>query len=403
MKNKVKLITGGIIFYFVVIFVSIYFLLIPGISKISKASSYKELTFEEKSKLIDEINNKYTKLESEINDKYIKLDEEVNNTYDPLIEEVNVKYSNLVSEVENNYKTKESDIVSKINDAKVRQNKEFFKSGFSDKYYSIGEELKSLEKEKDNILKEKNEEIRKLETSKNSEVSPYVIKKNSLIKNNDINKSSELDSLSISKNKEISKIDNQNYTNTVNKIIGVLLSILSIILVVIPIIYVVKVYNKLTKLNNRVDSNWSDIDVLLKQRSDLIPNIVNSVKGYTKHENATLTNVTKAREKVVNASNRKEEIESNNELDNELSSIFLLNEKYPDLKGDKSFNKLIDNLSEIEDKISISRKEYNDSVLKYMNSIEVFPANIVSSLFGFKEEYYFKTSEEEKENVDVKF
>lgn len=178
---------------------------------------------------------------------------------------------------------------------------------------------------------------------------------------------------------------------------------LSIILVVIPIIYVVKVYNKLTKLNNRVDSNWSDIDILLKQRSDLIPNIVNSVKGYTKHENATLTNVTKAREKVVNASNRKEEIESNNELDNELSSIFLLNEKYPDLKGDKSFNKLIDNLSEIEDKISISRKDYNDSVLKYMNSIEVFPANIVSSLFGFKEEYYFKTSEEEKENVDVKF
>ena len=284
MKNKVKLITGGIIFYLVVIFVSIYFLLIPGISKISKASSYKELTFEEKSKLIDEINNKYTKLESEINDKYIKLDEEVNNTYDPLIEEVNVKYSNLVSEVENNYKTKESDIVSKINDAKVRQNKEVFKSGFSDKYYSIGEELKSLEKSQDNILKEKNEEIRKLETSKNSEVSPYVIKKNSLIKNNDINKSSEFDSLSISKNKEISKIDNQNYTNTVNKIIGVLLSILSIILVVIPIIYVVKVYNKLTKLNNRVDSNWSDIDVLLKQRSDLIPNIVNSVKGYTKHE-----------------------------------------------------------------------------------------------------------------------
>ena len=135
----------------------------------------------------------------------------------------------------------------------------------------------------------------------------------------------------------------------------------------------------------------------------MIPNIVNSVKGYTKHESATLTNVTKAREKVVNASNRKEEIESNNELDNELSSIFLLNEKYPDLKGDKSFNKLIDNLSEIEDKISISRKEYNDSVLKYMNSIEVFPSNIVSSLFGFKEEYYFKTSEEEKENVDVKF
>ena len=156
MKNKVKLITGGIIFYLIVIFVSIYFLLIPGISKISKASSYKELTFEEKSKLIDEINNKYTKLESEINDKYIKLDEEVNITYDPLIEEVNVKYSNLVSEVENNYKTKESDIVSKINDAKVRQNKEFFKSGFSDNYYSIGEELKSLEKEKDNILKEKN-------------------------------------------------------------------------------------------------------------------------------------------------------------------------------------------------------------------------------------------------------
>ncbi len=108
MKNKVKLITGGIIFFIlVVIFVSIYFLLIPGISKISKASSYKELTFEEKSKLIDEINNKYTKLESEINDKYIKLDEEVNNTYDPLIEEVNVKYSNLVSRKKITIKLKE--------------------------------------------------------------------------------------------------------------------------------------------------------------------------------------------------------------------------------------------------------------------------------------------------------
>ncbi len=403
MKENVKLIIGSVIFYIALIFISVYFLLIPGINKINTVRNYKELTYEEKTKLIDEINTKYTNLENEVNDKYIKLINEVNEEYDPLIEEINNKYTEEENNIEAKYKTKENEITKKINDAKVRETKEFFKNGLSAKYYSIGEEIESLNDEKYKLTEEKKDELNKLNETKQNKTNPYITKKTSAIRNHELNKKSELNLLNTNKNKEINKIDNQKRTNTVNKSIGILLIILSIILIIIPIIFIIKTYNKLTKLNNNVNSKWSDIDVLLKQRSDLIPNIVDSIKGYSHHEKNTLTSVIEAREKVMKASNKKEEIDSNKHLEEALNNIFLLNEKYPDLKSDKSYNKLIDNLKEIEDNISITRKEYNNSVLKYMNNIEVFPSNIVASLFNFKEEYYFKTKEEEKENVKVKF
>ena len=138
-----------------------------------------------------------------------------------------------------------------------------------------------------------------------------------------------------------------------------------------------------------------------KRRSDLIPNIVSVVKGYSNHEKNTLKSIVSARNKVVNSDTKEDSILNNEILDKNIKKIFILNEKYPELKSDKSFNKLIMELITIEDDISISRKEYNDKVLKYTNTLEVFPSNLVAKAFSFEKESYFKTSEEENDNISV--
>ncbi len=174
-------------------------------------------------------------------------------------------------------------------------------------------------------------------------------------------------------------------------------------IVVVIVLWVISSYNTLVRLRNRVRDQWAQIDVQLKRRFDLIPNLVETVKGYTKHESETLENVVKARNTYLSASTPEAQMEANGELTQAISKLFALAEAYPDLKANANFVKMQDDLKETEDKISYARQFYNDTVLKYNNKVEVIPTNIIAGMFGFKKEAFFQAAEAERENVQVKF
>ena len=179
--------------------------------------------------------------------------------------------------------------------------------------------------------------------------------------------------------------------------------IILIIIVVLILIYLGLTYNSFVVLRNRVKDQWAQIDVQLKRRFDLIPNLVETVKGYTKHESETLENVIKARNTYLTATTPEGQMEADGELTKAVSKLFALAESYPDLKANTNFMSLQGQLEETENKISSARQFYNDTVLKYNNKVEVIPSNIVASLFHFEKESFFKANEQERENVQVKF
>ena len=179
--------------------------------------------------------------------------------------------------------------------------------------------------------------------------------------------------------------------------------IILIIIVVLILIYLGLTYNSFVVLRNRVKDQWAQIDVQLKRRFDLIPNLVETVKGYASHEKDTLEAVVKARTEYLSSDTPEGKIAANNDLNKVVTKLFALAESYPELKADTSFRELQTTLTETEDKISYARQFYNDVVMKYNNKVEVFPSNIVAGLFGFKTSAYFNATEEERENVKVKF
>ncbi len=169
------------------------------------------------------------------------------------------------------------------------------------------------------------------------------------------------------------------------------------------IITTIVIYNKLVKLNNRVENSWAQIDVQLKKRYDLVPNLVETVKGYASHENEVLTEVTKARASVGSARTPEESIEANNTLSGALSRLLVVAERYPNLQANANFLDLQATLKDLEHKIAMSRQFYNDSVMNYNQKRELFPSNIVAKIFRFKEAAYFEAGEETKEAPKVQF
>ena len=179
--------------------------------------------------------------------------------------------------------------------------------------------------------------------------------------------------------------------------------IILIAVVAIIVLFVINTYNTLVGLRNKVKDQWAQIDVQLKRRFDLIPNLVETVKGYASHEKDTLEAVVKARNEYLSSDTPEGKMEANNDLNKVVTKLFALAESYPELKADTSFRELQSTLTETEDKISYARQFYNDVVMKYNNKVEVFPSNIVAGMFGFKTSAYFNATEEERENVKVKF
>ena len=179
--------------------------------------------------------------------------------------------------------------------------------------------------------------------------------------------------------------------------------IILIVVIALIVVYVIGVYNSLVGLRNKVDDQLSQIDVELKRRFDLIPNLVETVKGYTKHEKETLEGVVNARNAYATANNVEGQLQADHELTNAINKLFALAEAYPDLKANENFINLQNDLSEIEQKIVYARGFYNDSVLKLNNKIQMFPSNIIAKIFGFTKKTYFEANKEERENVKVKF
>lgn len=175
------------------------------------------------------------------------------------------------------------------------------------------------------------------------------------------------------------------------------------VIIFIIIAYIGVTYNALTGLRNKVKTNWAQIDVVLKRRADLIPNLVETVKGYAKHEKETLDAVIKARNTYVSASLPEDQMKASGELTQALNKLMMLSEAYPDLKANTNFVQLQNELKTTEDKITFARQFYNDSVYAYQNKIEMFPSVIIANMFGFKAFAFFEVSEEDKKVPEVKF
>ena len=181
--------------------------------------------------------------------------------------------------------------------------------------------------------------------------------------------------------------------------------IVIVLVVVLALIamFVIGMYNNLVTLKMRVKNAWAQIDTQLKRRFDLIPNLVETVKGYAAHEQDTLEKVIAARNNYASASSVEDKAAANNALSQTLKSIFALSESYPDLKANQNFMALQTELTGTEDKITYSRQFYNDTVQMYNTAIMRFPANLIAGMFGYTEEPFFQIDEAEKEPVKVKF
>lgn len=174
-------------------------------------------------------------------------------------------------------------------------------------------------------------------------------------------------------------------------------------LVIVLVIALVVMYNNFVQLRNRVDNAWAQVDVQLQRRLDLIPNLVETVKGYATHENATLTEVTQARSAVANAGSPLARMQADSMLTNALKSLFAVAEAYPDLKANTNFQQLQTELSATEDKISYMRQSYNDVVMRYNNAIQTFPGVLVAGLFHFDNRESFDANASAEEAPKVSF
>ena len=177
-----------------------------------------------------------------------------------------------------------------------------------------------------------------------------------------------------------------------------------LIVIVVAVLWIIGVFNGLVTLKNRAKEAWADIDVQLKRRYDLIPNLVETVKGYATHERELFEKVTQARASAMNAQGTAQKAEAENALSGTLKSLFAVAENYPDLKASQNFLELQRELTDTEDKIQAARRFYNTNVRDLNIKIESFPANLIAGSFGFKEMELFQTANEaERESVQVKF
>mgnify|MGYP006284811809 CR=1 FL=1 len=175
-------------------------------------------------------------------------------------------------------------------------------------------------------------------------------------------------------------------------------------LLVLTIVFVIMAYNDMIRLENQVENAWSQIDVQLKRRHDLIPNLVETAKGYMKHEQETLEKVIQARSQAVNANSIKKQAQAEGILNQALEKLSFVVEDYPDLKANENFRQLQEELTATEDKIAFARQSYNHQVLQFNNKIEVFPSNLIARLFTFDQLEFFEIENEtERENPQVEF
>ena len=175
--------------------------------------------------------------------------------------------------------------------------------------------------------------------------------------------------------------------------------IILIVIVGFLILFFIGIYNSLIRLRNQVKNAWSQIDVQLKRRHDLIPNLVETAKGYMKHERETLENITKARSEAMGAKSVGEKSKAETSLSGAMSKFFLVVENYPDLKANQNFLSVQEELTSTENKIAFSRQSYNDQVLFFNNKIQMFPSNVIAGMYNFKTEEFFELEDKAEKTV----
>ncbi len=179
--------------------------------------------------------------------------------------------------------------------------------------------------------------------------------------------------------------------------------IVAIVVVVLVLVGLIVLYNRLVRLRNRTQNAWAQVDVQLKRRYDLVPNLVETVKGYAAHERETFEEVTKARTAAQAAQGVDQQAQAENVLTAALGRLMAVSEAYPELRASENFQQLQGQLVDIEQNIAVSRQVYNDTVLTYMNAIQTVPANVIAGIFGFGPKPYFEIDEPAREPVQVKF
>jgi len=179
--------------------------------------------------------------------------------------------------------------------------------------------------------------------------------------------------------------------------------IVLVVLVLVVVLAAVAIYNRLVRLRNRAENSWAQVDVQLRRRYDLIPNLVEAVKGYAAHERGTFDEVTRARTAAQQAKGVTEQAEAENVLTAAIGRLFAVAEAYPQLRATENFQQLQTQLAEVEQKIAVSRQVYNDTVLTYDNALETVPTNIVAGLFNFSPQAYFETEGAAREAPAVQF
>lgn len=179
--------------------------------------------------------------------------------------------------------------------------------------------------------------------------------------------------------------------------------IIIVAVIIVLGILMVNSYNNLVELEERVDSAWAQVENVLKRRADLIPNLVNTVKGYASHEEEVLTQITKARSSFNRANTPREYAEANAELERALSNLYVVVENYPELKASENFSNLQYELAGTENRISTERMRYNEAVQKFNTTIKRFPTNILANIFGFEPKQYFEIDEEDRTVPQVNF
>lgn len=182
----------------------------------------------------------------------------------------------------------------------------------------------------------------------------------------------------------------------------------TVLLVIIAVIIVISlalggIYNSIVALEENVNSEFSNVSVMLERRADLIPNLVSTVKGYASHEQAAIDSVTKARENLLQAKTIEEKGEANNELTSALNALMVIVENYPDLKANQNFIQLSDELAGTENRIATARRDYNDAVKTYNSKVKKFPTNLIAGMFGFSEKDYFEVEPSKTEVPKVEF
>jgi LemA protein len=184
---------------------------------------------------------------------------------------------------------------------------------------------------------------------------------------------------------------------------GSIILMLLAVVIILAGIWLILAYNRLTRARIRIDNSWSQVSVQLKMRADLVPNLVETVRGYARHEQETLNQVMETRSRYLSAQTSEGAIESSSELGSWVHRLLAVAEQYPDLKADANYRQLQTQLGEIEEKIALSRQFYNDAVMLYNRLVEIFPSRIVASLFGFEKKTYFEYEAKETDPPSVRF